>query len=92
MTFALAALDLEHFKREQWLGKKLGLADFNTGVTTSEERRERIRAAIIDSGLAEAECFTKDGRAQSYAEAFRNTYGSPLVTDELELSVSTGGR
>jgi hypothetical protein len=53
------------------------------GVTTTEERRERIREAIIEHGLS---CVIigrgKDGKPETWTSAFERLYREPLMRAE----------
>ena len=82
----MSTFTLAQFDREQWLAKKLGLKDFDAGLTTHKQRRERIRQEILERGLADAECFRKNRVAQDYRAAFCATYGVQLDTDELAFA------
>lgn len=67
--------------RELWLARRLrehGAAVFE-GVTDRDTRRERVRAAILENGLASVVVGRREGKPCTYAEAFELVYGEPLV-------------
>lgn len=80
--------DLTRGTREMRLAKLLGLPlDWDSGVTTPEQRRELIRTAILEQRLADTECYRATPRgSRSWRQAFQETFGTPLVTDELDFA------
>lgn len=78
--FALG--DLERERREFWLAGRLvqhGVKVFE-GVTDRALRKERIRAGILEQGLAQVICgrSRNDRKPFTYSEAFERLYGEPL--------------
>lgn len=71
-----------NFTDEWFLQTKLrarGLkCDAFGGATDHEQRREKIRAAIKVAGIATTECWVVKGKAQTFAEAFAQTFGEAL--------------
>jgi hypothetical protein len=66
---------------ELWLAQRLrqhGAAVFE-GVTDRDTRRERVRAAILENGLASVVLGRREGKPCTYAEAFVHVYGEPLI-------------
>lgn len=63
---------------EAWLAKRLGrdgeLIRLFDGVTDSNTRREKLRAAILRRGPSRI-CGHRDGRDLTYADAFERIYG-----------------
>ncbi len=48
------------------------------GPTTPEERRERIRAAILENGLSSSPCIVTKTRRETFAQTFKRRYRIPL--------------
>lgn len=64
---------------EYWIAKRLGQPDLIAGVTTADDRRERIRRAILDSQHEEAIAGKrKDAACETWGELFARLYGEPL--------------
>ena len=81
------AFDFHAFDVEQFFVKRLKQhrPGITAGLTDSGDRRERIRAAIIECGLDCAIIGRKpDGRSETYAEAFTRFYGEPLEPKRKE--------
>lgn len=55
-----------------------GFAEVFAGVTTPEERRDRIRALIVRERRGAEIVGNRKGRPVTYAEAFEKFYGMPL--------------
>lgn len=76
------SFSFEELDREAWIVKRLGEHGVQVfgGTTTREMRAQRIRNAILDSGL---DC-TLIGRrgesvkAETYAQIFERHFGEPL--------------
>jgi hypothetical protein len=79
--------DLQQFDREIGFAKRFsehGVSIFE-GRTDPNERRERIRDAIIDCGLGETTIWKHaDGRCETYRQAFERFYGEPLEAKSQE--------
>lgn len=67
---------------ELWLAKRLGSlgAEVHEGVTTTEERRERIRQLILRERLEKRDAGRKRGRSETFGDLFARLYGEPLIT------------
>lgn len=64
---------------ESWICDRLR-KDLFCGLTTAEERRERLRAEILERDMAEAVAGRRKGQTcESWAELFERIYGEPLV-------------
>jgi hypothetical protein len=69
------------FDAEEFFVKRLRdhRRQIHSGITDPEERRERIRYAILEGGL---DCAiigkSKTGKSETYAQAFERHYGEPL--------------
>jgi hypothetical protein len=67
---------------EIWLAAKIKAAGVKwgafEGVTTTEQRKERVREAILQNGLAGKQCGKKDGQPQSFAAVFAWVYAEAL--------------
>jgi len=75
----MSTFTLAQFNREQWLADQLGLVDFDQGVSTVEERRERIRQEILRKGLAEEIAVRSVKRGDlTFRAAFQRAYDEPL--------------
>jgi hypothetical protein len=75
--------DTELLAVELWLGKRLtehGVPLVTRGVTTANERRERIRQGIVDNGLSAVIVGRnpKDRKPETYAQLFERVYGMRL--------------
>lgn len=65
---------------EAWMARRLGMPlSWDGGVTTREDRRERIRAEIIRQGR---ECAVAGKRpkqaAETWGQLFHRVYGQPV--------------
>lgn len=80
---------LERMDREVWLSGRLkakaqqhaelAVHEIFQGDTTFEVRRERVRQAILQSGISEEVAGRgKDGKQRTFAQAFEMVYGEPL--------------
>ncbi len=69
---------------EAWMAQKLGLPmSWDGGVTTREERRERIRRAIVDTGRESAIAGKRAGQpCETWQALFERVYRQPLTTTE----------
>lgn len=66
-----------------WLARRLELPlSWAAGVTTREIRRDRIRAVILDRGLADRVAGTAKGRPETWREIYERVYRSPLQPKE----------
>lgn len=65
---------LEKFYRERWLAMKLNLQDYDLGITTAEQRQDRVHSAVKSVGLATV-CARTRGGPLTFGEAYRRTYG-----------------
>lgn len=69
---------------EAWIARRLHRPDLFAGVTTAEERRERVRAAILDGRMAEAIAGKRrDASCESWSQLFHRVYGEPLERGEV---------
>ena len=69
---------------EMWLARRLRLPlSWAAGVTTREMRRDRIRAAILERGLADATAGNAKGRPETWAQVFQRIYRQPLHQQEI---------
>jgi hypothetical protein len=67
-------------EQELWLARRLrehGAAVFE-GVTDRDTRRERMRAAILEHGLAQVVVGRREGKPCTYGEAFEILYEEKL--------------
>lgn len=62
--------------------RKLNMPDLFVGVTTAEQRRDRIRKEIISRGLADEPIQRRMGVVETYREAFQRQFGQPLQPGE----------
>lgn len=84
-SFKMSSFDITEFNREAWLAAKLGLTDYDVGLTTREQRRERIRAVILERDPDTVCARPKGQPVITLRAAFKRTYSMPLVTDELDF-------
>lgn len=64
---------------EAWICDRLR-KDLFAGLTTPEERRERLRNEIIDRCMCDAIAGRRKGQTcESWSELFERLYGEPLV-------------
>jgi hypothetical protein len=74
MTF-----DAREVQGELWLAGRLGIDDLYGGVTTREQRRERLREEILNRGLAQVVLGRgPDGKSDTYSRAFARVYREAL--------------
>jgi hypothetical protein len=83
-----ASPEARRLKVERWLADKLELGlRWDAGVTTQAQRRETIRAAVLERDLADTLCYrSKNSGPQSWRQAFARCYGQPLQTDEVDFT------
>lgn len=62
------------FDGETELARRCGIADIYAGDTSSDSRRERVRAAVLERDPAIA-WRGPTGKPETYAEAFARVYG-----------------
>lgn len=69
---------------EAWMARKLELPlDWDAGVTTAEQRREKIRAAIVDQQRALSIAGKRKGQpAETWKALFERLYRIPLNPTE----------
>lgn len=73
-------------QQEMWLAHRVGkAADMNDslsmvfdGVTTPEQRGERVRFAIVSHGLGEKPCGRRAGQSTTFGEMYQRIYGAGL--------------
>lgn len=64
---------------ETWIARRLRRPDLFAGVTTPDERRERVRAAIVDGRLEMAIAGKRAGQAaETWSDLYRRLYGQSL--------------
>jgi hypothetical protein len=64
---------------ELWLARRLGLPlSWAAGVTTRDQRRDKIRAAILDRNLADAVAGNAKGKPETWAQLFQRVYRQPI--------------
>lgn len=77
-------------KREGQLALSLweqGKGDVLRGVTAGDEVKRRIRAVILQNRMGSAIVGQKDdGATVTFAEAFHETYGEPLIPQTAAIS------
>ncbi len=71
---------LVNLPAELWLANRLKQhgPDVFQGLTTREDRMQRIRSAITSNQLSSVVVGKKDGKPETYAECFQRLYGEPL--------------
>lgn len=69
---------------ETWLRNRLHAPDLFAGVTTAEERRERVRRVILEHGLEHEHAMHTEARGrETWSEVFVRIYGQPLIAPEV---------
>lgn len=63
---------------EVWLARRLGSPALFAGRTSAEERRERVRAAILERGFADRRAGMRNGTPETFRELFARLWGVPL--------------
>jgi hypothetical protein len=64
---------------EQWIASRLQMPrSWDSGVTTAEQRRERIRAAILERNLQDERAGWRNGNPETWAQLFRRVFRQPL--------------
>lgn len=67
--------------REMLLATRLkqhGIRDMFDGLTTTEQRRDNMRKAILENALSEVFAGKRGGQPIQFAGLFELTYGEPL--------------
>lgn len=73
---------------EHWIARRLGRLDLLSGTTTADERRERIRQAILTGQHEEAIAGKRGGAAcETWGELFARLYGEDLTGQPLSRRV-----
>lgn len=68
---------------EAWICDRLR-KDLFAGLTTPEERRERLRREIVERDMAHAVAGKRKGQTcESWSELFERIYGEPLIAPEV---------
>lgn len=69
---------------EAWMARRLRLPlDWDSGVTTAEQRREKIRAAIVTEGRALSLAGKRKGnQGETWKSLFERVYRIPLQPTE----------
>lgn len=70
-------------RHEAWMARKLELPlSWAAGVTTAEQRKERIRAAIREQGREYAIAGKRPGQpAETWGALFERVYGEPFSVE-----------
>lgn len=69
---------------EVWIARRLNRPDLFAGVTAPDERRERVRQAILDGRMTEAIAGKRKGEAcETWRELFTRVYAEPLERAEV---------
>lgn len=64
---------------ETWIARRLRRPDLFAGVTTPDERRERVRAAILDGRMSEGIAGRRQGHeCETWRQLFERIYSQPL--------------
>lgn len=73
------SFDPRTIQGEIWLAGRLGIDDLYGGVTTREQRRERLREEILNRGLAQVVLGRgPDGKSDTYSRVFERLYREAL--------------
>jgi hypothetical protein len=80
-----ASVLAEALKEEDWLAERIHGhigRDVLQGAQTAEQRREMVRAAIVESGLDQVICGSgADRKPRTYAQVFKQIYGLALAVN-----------
>jgi hypothetical protein len=63
---------------EYWFAKRLNRFDLFAGITTLDDRIERVRREILSRNLADVELGRKRGKVETYSQGFERAFGQPL--------------
>lgn len=63
---------------EAWLLRRLQQPALFDGLTTSTERRERLREHLVSHGLEQAIAGWQNGKCETWSELFKSIYGEAL--------------
>ncbi len=65
---------------EAWILSRLGARNLFDGVTTPDDRRERLRAYLVNRQMQDAIAGRRKGQTcESWSDLFERLYGEPLV-------------
>ncbi len=70
---------------ELWISRRLrehGGGDLFEGDTNTAQRKERLRTAIQEVGLACVIVGSKQGKPVTWQQAFESLYGEPLTREK----------
>ena len=69
---------------EQWLARRLQMPrDWDAGVTTTSERRERIRLAILKKNLQHERAGWRSGHPETWAQLYQRLFRQPVEPAEI---------
>ena len=68
--------------RQYWFARRLNRPGLFAGITTAEQRRERIRNEILSRGLADEPIGRRMGVSETHQETFERLYGQPLHVEQ----------
>lgn len=64
---------------ETWIARRLRRPDLFAGVTTADDRRERVRAAILEGRMSEGIAGRRQGHeCETWRQLFQRIYSQPL--------------
>lgn len=64
---------------EAWICKRLQLRHLFSGTTTTEIRRDRLKAVLLERGLEESVAGKFEGKTITWRELFRRYSGTELA-------------
>ena len=74
----------DQLDREMWFIKRMnqhGVLDATeifAGITDTSTRRERMRKAVLDNGLAQTTIGRRNGREETFEDCFERLFSEPL--------------
>lgn len=76
-------MNLGELVAEQWLARRLQIGlNWDSGVTTREQRRDLIRRAILLQGLANERAGFRRGYPETWEQLFERVFRQPLIITE----------
>ena len=66
---------------ELWLARRLPCPALFDGITTTEERRERVRRELLDRGIADQVVGRRSGQPETWSSLFRRLYRQELIQE-----------
>lgn len=78
VTCAPLAQHRKDAELEAWIVKTLRLRDLFAGVTSTEIRRDRLKALLLERGLTHSHAGKRGGKPVTWSQLFEQLYGEAL--------------